>query len=54
MSCWSSVKREGGFLKLTGLNEKIHTLLEVTELDQFFEIYEDTEHAINSYNSKDF
>jgi anti-sigma B factor antagonist len=53
MSCWTSVKREGGFLKLTGLNEKIRTILEVTDLDQFFEIHPDTKHAMDSYQSKD-
>jgi len=51
MSCWSSVKREGGSLKLAGLNEKIRAILEVTDLDQFFEVHPETQHAVDSYKN---
>ena len=50
MACWSSVKKAGGQLKLASVAEKVHHILTITELDQFFENYSDAEQAIASFS----
>ena len=51
MSCWGSLGREGGNLKLANVSEKIDSILMITQLVQFFETYESVERALASYQS---
>jgi len=49
MSCLTTLKKAGGELKLSVVSGKIIDLLSLTELDQFFEIHEETDKAITSF-----
>jgi anti-sigma B factor antagonist len=51
MSCWGSLRKEDGNLKLANVSEKIDSLLMITQLIQFFETYETVERALASYTS---
>ena len=50
MSCWGSLGREGGNLKLANASDKIDSLLMITQLVQFFESYESVDRALASYS----
>jgi len=39
----------GGAIRLTGLNEDLQSLFELTKLDTLFEIYPDTDRALAGY-----
>jgi anti-sigma B factor antagonist len=45
----SSVKRQGGHLKLIKLTSRAHELVNLTKLHTVFEIYEDEEAALLSF-----
>ncbi len=45
-----SVKDIGGDIKFVKLNEHIKEIFEMIGLDEIFEIYEDRQEAIDSYN----
>lgn len=49
MACWTSLANVGGKLKMVNVSEKVNGLLEITELDQFFETYESMDETINSF-----
>ena len=48
MACWSSLNKVGGELILSNVSGKINDILILTDLDQFFKKYENTENAITS------
>lgn len=52
MSCWGSLRKEGGNLKLANVSEKIDSLLMITQLVQFFETYETVERALASFKTE--
>jgi anti-sigma B factor antagonist len=51
MSCWGSLRKEDGNLKLANVSEKINSLLMITQLIQFFETFETVERALASYTN---
>jgi anti-sigma B factor antagonist len=52
MSCWGSLRKEGGNLKLANVSEKIDSLLIITQLIQFFETFETVERALASFTAE--
>jgi anti-sigma B factor antagonist len=52
MSCWGSLSKNGGNLKLAGVTEKVKSLLIITQILQFFENYETVERALASFLTK--
>ncbi|MCP4152983.1 MAG: STAS domain-containing protein [bacterium] len=46
---YTSVKKEGGIVKIVNLTNKVHDLLSVTKLITVFETFEDEEKAIGSF-----
>ncbi len=46
---YTSVKKEGGMVKIVNLTQKVHDLLSVTKLITVFETFEDEEKAVNSF-----
>lgn len=52
MSCWGSLSKGGGDLKLAGATEKVKSLLIITQILQFFENYENVERAKASFVTK--
>ncbi len=50
MGCYTSVKNQGGHLKLLSLNKNVRNLLEVTRLYSVFDTHEDLETALRSYS----
>lgn len=49
MSCFTSLRNQGGHLKLMNLNKNVHNLLQITKLYTIFEIAEDEASAIQSF-----
>jgi len=49
MSCFTSIRNQGGHLKLMNLNKNVHNLLQITKLYTIFEIEEDESTAIKSF-----
>jgi len=49
MSCFTSVRSQGGQLKLMNLNQRVHSLLQITKLVTIFETYDDEEAAVTSF-----
>jgi anti-sigma B factor antagonist len=52
MSCWGSLRKEGGNLKLANVSKKIDSLLRITQLVQFFETYETVEGALATFTAE--
>ncbi len=52
MSCWGSLRKDGGNLKLANVSEKIDSLLMITQLVQFFETYETVDRALASFKTE--
>lgn len=50
MGCYTSVKNQGGQLKLLCLNKNVRNLLEVTRLYSVFDTHEEMEAALRSYS----
>lgn len=50
MGCYSSVKAQGGELKLLQLHKNVRNLLEVTRLYSIFDTYEDLPAAVRAFN----
>ena len=46
MSCFTSIRNQGGHLKLMNLNKNVHNLLQITKLYTIFEVEEDETAAI--------
>jgi anti-sigma B factor antagonist len=49
MSCYTSVRNQGGQLKLMNLSKNVHNLLQITKLYTIFEVVEDEATAVASY-----
>jgi anti-sigma B factor antagonist len=49
VSSYTTIKREGGQLKLLNLTQKIEDLLGITKLLTVFDVYEDEATALNSF-----
>ena len=49
MSCYTSVRNKGGQLKLMNLNKHVHNLLMITKLYTIFDVAEDEESAVASF-----
>ncbi len=50
MSCYTSVRNQGGQLKLMNLNKHVHNLLQITKLYTIFEVAEDEDSAVSSFH----
>ncbi len=50
MSCYTSVRNQGGELKLMNLNKIVHNLLQITKLCTIFEVKDDEASAVASYH----
>lgn len=46
---YTSVKKEGGVVKIVNLTQKVRDLLSVTKLITVFETFENEEEAVNSF-----
>ena len=49
MSCYTSLRNQGGHLKLMNLNKNVHNLLQITKLYTIFEVEDDEATAIQSF-----
>lgn len=49
VSCYTTIKNRNGQLRLTRLNKKIYSLLQLTALISVFEIYDSNEDAMQSF-----
>ena len=49
MSCFTSIRNQGGHLKLMNLNKNVHNLLQLTKLYTIFEVEEDEAAALKSF-----
>ena len=49
VACYTTINKRGGSLRLTNLNSKIYSLLQLTALVSIFEIYDSNEDAIQSF-----
>ena len=49
VSAFTSVKKQGGELKLLHLTRKVHDLLQITKLYTVFDVYSDEQTAIRSF-----
>ena len=52
ISCYTTVKREGGKLKLVNLTKRIQDLLAITKLITVFDHYDSEKTAIESFNEE--
>jgi anti-sigma B factor antagonist len=50
MSCYTSVRNQGGQLKLMNLSKNVHNLLQITKLYTVFDVEEDEATAIQSFH----
>jgi anti-sigma B factor antagonist len=50
ISAFTSVRKEGGEVKLLHLNKNVHDLMQITRLYTIFEIMEDEKEAIRSFD----
>ena len=50
MSAFTSVKNQGGELKLLNLTRKVHDLLQITKLYTVFDVKDDEASAISSFH----
>jgi anti-sigma B factor antagonist len=51
ISAFTTVRRQGGDLKLLNLTKKIHDLLQITKLSTVFDVEDDEAGAIKSFNT---
>lgn len=49
MSCYTSVRNQGGHLKLMNLSRHVHNLLQITKLYTIFEVEDDEPTAVASF-----
>ncbi len=49
MSCYTSVRSQGGALKLMNLSKNVHNLLQITKLYTIFEVEDDEPTAVASF-----
>jgi anti-sigma B factor antagonist len=50
VSTYTTMRREGGDMKLLNLTKRVHDLLQITRLSTVFEIYNSLEDAQRSFN----
>lgn len=50
VSVFTLLKKMNGFLKISGINENIDELFKLTRLNDFFEIYDNVDLALESFN----
>jgi len=48
--CLTTVRNAGGDLKLSGLSEKVVKILEITKLENVFEVYDNSKQAVASFS----
>ena len=53
MSCYTSVRNQGGRLKLMNLSKHVHNLLQITKLYTIFEVEDDEGKAVASFEKSD-
>jgi len=53
MSCYTSVRNQGGHLKLMNLSGHVHNLLQLTKLYTIFEVEDDERKAVASFAKAD-
>ncbi len=51
MSCYTSVRNQGGQFKLMNLSKNVHDLLQITKLYTVFDIAENEGNALQSFQS---
>jgi anti-sigma B factor antagonist len=49
VACYTSVRKQGGELKLLNLTKRIHDLLQITKLSTVFEVYDTLEAVERSF-----
>ncbi len=49
VSCYTTITNKGGQLRLSNLNSKIYSLLQLTALVTVFQIYDSNEDALQSF-----
>jgi len=49
VGCYTTLSRAGGKLKLVHLNEKVHDILQITQLISVFETFDDEAKAVASF-----
>ena len=49
MSCYTSLRNQGGHLKLMNLSKNVHNLLQITKLYTIFEVEDDEATAVKSF-----
>ena len=49
VSAYTTVRNQGGELKLLNLTKKVHDLLQITKLYTVFDVHEDEAHAVRSF-----
>ena len=52
VSAFTTVRNQGGELKLLNLTKKVHDLLQITKLNTLFDIFEDEAAAVASFQEK--
>lgn len=52
MSCYTSVRNQGGQLKLMKLSNNVHNLLQITKLYTIFEVEDDEPTAVASFRKQ--
>ncbi len=50
VSAFTTVRNQGGELKLLNLTKKVHDLLQITKLDTVFDVKDDEAAAVKSFN----
>jgi anti-sigma B factor antagonist len=50
VSAYTTVKNQGGELKLLNLTKKVHDLLQITKLDTVFDVKDDEAAAVKSFS----
>lgn len=53
MASWGSLKNAGGDMKLANVAEKVHSILMITKLVQFFETYDSVDRAMASFYAEE-
>lgn len=51
MACMSTLQQAGGALKLTGITEKVESILLITKLNEVFDIADSAEAALAEFRS---
>jgi anti-sigma B factor antagonist len=49
VTCFTSVRNQGGHLKLMNLNKNVHNILQITKLVTVFEVVDDENTAVKSF-----